>query len=84
MWYEAIIERKPTDEESEAFAATDLRSSQQRFVVRYKSFGQKMTVPIDYIRVTKEQQAANSKRKATNRMAATTHNMAATQAAGGK
>ena len=59
MWYEAIIERKLSDEEAEAFAATDLRSSQLRFVVRYKSFGQKMTVPMDYIRVTREQQTIN-------------------------
>ena len=39
MWYEAVIERKLTDEEAESFAVTDLRSSQLRFVVRYKSFG---------------------------------------------
>ena len=39
MWYEAVIERRLADEEAESFAATDLRSSQLRFVVRYKSFG---------------------------------------------
>ena len=54
MWYEAVVERKLADEEAESFAATDLRSSQLRFVVRYKSFGQKMTVPMDYIRVTRD------------------------------
>lgn len=27
MWYEAVIERKLSDEEAEQFAATDLRSS---------------------------------------------------------
>lgn len=59
MWYEAVIERKLTDEEAEQFAATDLRSSQLRFVVRYKSFGQKMTVPMDYLRLTKDQVANN-------------------------
>ena len=63
MWYEAVIERKLADEEAESFAATDLRSSQLRFVVRYKSFGQKMTVPMDYIRVTKDQQLANQKKR---------------------
>ena len=39
MWYEAVIERRLSDEEAETFAATDLRSSQLRYVVRYKSFG---------------------------------------------
>lgn len=32
--------------------------------MRYKSFGQKMTVPLDYIRVTKEQQVSNQKKRA--------------------
>jgi len=27
MWYEAVVERRLTDEEAEQFAATDLRSS---------------------------------------------------------
>ena len=54
MWYEAVVERRLSDEEAEQFAATDLRSSQLRFVVRYKNFGQKMTVPMDYIRVTQD------------------------------
>ena len=39
MWYEAVVERKLTEEEAEQFAANDLRSTQIRFVVRYKSFG---------------------------------------------
>jgi len=39
MWYEAVIERRLSDEEAEQFAATDLRNSQVRFVVRYKNFG---------------------------------------------
>lgn len=64
MWYEAVIERKLSDEEAETFAASDLRSAQLRFVVRYKSFGQKMTVPLDYIRVTKEQQVSNQRKLA--------------------
>ena len=39
MWYEAVVERKLTEEEAEQFAANDLRSTQIRFVVRYKTFG---------------------------------------------
>lgn len=39
MWYEALVERRLTDDEAEQFAAADLRNSQIRFVVRYKNFG---------------------------------------------
>lgn len=63
MWYEAVIERKLADDEAESFAVTDLRNSQLRFVVRYKSFGQKMTVPMDYIRMTRDQLQANQKKR---------------------
>ena len=63
MWYEAVVERRLTEEEAEQFAATDLRSSQTRFVVRYKSFGQKMTVPLDYVRFTNEQKVLNQRKK---------------------
>ncbi len=68
MWYEAVIERRLSDEEAEQFAATDLRSSQVRFVVRYKNFGQKMTVPMDYIRVTQDQKQSNMKKKSQAKM----------------
>ena len=63
MWYESIIERRLTEEEADQFAVTDLRSTQIRFVVRYKDFGQKMTVPLDYIRVRKDQLIKNEKKR---------------------
>ena len=63
MWYEAVVERRLSEEEAEQFAATDLRSTQIRFVVRYKDFGQKMTVPLDYIRLRKDQVMKNEKKR---------------------
>lgn len=45
MWYEAQIEKQLTEEESQFFAAQDLRSTQLRYQVRYKVSGNKQTVP---------------------------------------
>ena len=63
MWYEAFVERKLTEEEAEQFAANDLRSNQARCVVRYKTCGEKKTVPIDYIRMNQEHQKQNLRKK---------------------
>ena len=52
MWYEAVVERQLSEEEAAEIAKDDLRSDQTRFVVRYKDFGHKMTVPFDYIRLS--------------------------------
>jgi len=63
MWYEAVIERFLSDEEALEFAATDLRSSQPRMVVRYKAFGLKQTIPLDYVRLTEPQRQENRQLK---------------------
>jgi hypothetical protein len=63
MWYEANVEKVLTAEEAEAFAAADLRSNMRRFQVKYKAFNTKMTVPLDYLRITGEQASQNTKKK---------------------
>jgi hypothetical protein len=62
MWYEAVIEKCLSAEEAESFAVADLRTI-RRFQVKYKLFNTKMTVPLDYLRVTGEQAMQNSKKK---------------------
>jgi len=54
MWYDAVVERFLSEQEALEFAATDLRSSQPRLVVRYKQFGLKQTVPLDYLRLSEQ------------------------------
>ena len=54
MWYECCIESKLSVEESESFAATDMRNNQIRYRVKYTQFDDKKMVPLDYIRLTQE------------------------------
>lgn len=63
MWYEASIDHKLTEKEAEQFAASDLRSNLPRYQVKYKSFNTKLTVPLDYIRMTKDQALTNLRLK---------------------
>ena len=54
MWYEATVEKVLTPEEAEQYVAEDLRTSIQRIQIRYKLDNKKMTIPIDYLRITGE------------------------------
>lgn len=44
--------------------SAELGAILSKYLVRYKHNQQKMTVPLDYIRLTRDQQAQNQKKKA--------------------
>ena len=52
VWHEATVLQKLSEAESEQFAATDMRSNQIRFRVKFNQFEHTQVVPLDFIRLT--------------------------------
>jgi len=63
MWYPCIVEKVINDEKASNDVSIELGAILSKYLVKFKHNQQKLTVPLDYIRVTKDQQAQNAKKK---------------------
>jgi len=64
MWYPCLVEKVINDENQSKDVSAELGAILSKYLVRYKHNQQKMTVPLDYIRLTRDQQSQNQKKKA--------------------
>jgi len=63
MWYPCIVEKVINDEKASNDVSIELGAILSKYLVKFKHNQQKLTVPLDYIRVTKDQHAQNAKKK---------------------
>ncbi len=63
MWYPCIIEKVLNEEKASNDVSAELGAILSKFLIKFKHNQQKCTVPLDYIRVTRDQQAQNLRKK---------------------
>jgi hypothetical protein len=63
MWYPCIIEKVINDEKQSKDLSEELGALLSKYQVRFKHLPNKVTVPLDYIRLTRDQQAQNLKKR---------------------
>ena len=62
MWYPCSIEKVINDEKQSSDISSDLGMLLSKYQVKFKHHPGKITVPLDYIRITRDQMASNLKR----------------------
>lgn len=66
MWYPCLIERVINDEKASKDVSADLGAILSKYLVKFKHSQEKATVPLDYIRQTRDQQLQNERRREAN------------------
>lgn len=54
MWYPCIIEKILSDDQAKTDLTSDLKSILSKYQVKFKNLPTKVTVPLDYIRLSRE------------------------------
>jgi hypothetical protein len=54
MWYPCVIERVLNEEKTSDDVSVELGAILSKYLIKFKHNQQKITVPLDYIRVTRD------------------------------
>jgi hypothetical protein len=63
MWYPCTVEKVINEEDSSNDVSPDLGAILSKYLIKFKTFQGKATVPLDYIRITRDQMAQNLKKQ---------------------
>jgi len=63
MWYPCIVEKIINEEKTSNDVSADLGAILSKYLVKFKHHQGKLTVPLDYIRITKDQMVQNERKR---------------------